>query len=78
MVAVVAVLAAGRVSPSTEVQTSACQTVSLASTIGPVDAGVIPALEKAYLGKYPNVAVRHYKAGTGATLEIAKRISWIW
>lgn len=72
MIAVVAVLAAGCVSPSADTQTPVRQTVSLASTIGPVDAGMIPALEKAYMDKYPNVAVRHYKAGTGATLEIAK------
>ncbi len=71
MIAVVAVLAAGCVSPAVD-QTPVRQTVSLASTIGPVDAGMIPALEKAYMDTYPNVAVRHYKAGTGATLELAK------
>ncbi|MBE6507540.1 MAG: tungsten ABC transporter permease [Methanocorpusculum parvum] len=48
------------------------QTISLSSTIGPVDAGMIPALEEAYMEKYPNVVIRHIKAGTGATIETAK------
>lgn len=52
MIAVVAVLAAGCVSPAAD-QTPVRQTVSLANTIGPVDAGMIPALEKAYMDKYP-------------------------
>ena len=45
--------------------------VMLASTIGPVDAGIVGALEDAYL-KRTGVVVRHVGAGTGAALEMAK------
>ena len=45
--------------------------VMLASTIGPVDAGIVGALEDAYL-KRTGVVVRHVGVGTGAALEIAK------
>jgi tungstate transport system substrate-binding protein len=45
--------------------------VMMASTIGPVDAGIVAALEDAYL-KRTGVAVRHAGAGTGAALEMAK------
>lgn len=40
--------------------------VVMASTIGPVDAGIVSAREDAYL-KRTGVAVRHVGAGTGAT-----------
>lgn len=45
--------------------------VMLASTIGPVDAGIVGALEDAYL-KRTGVVVRHVGVGTGAALAIAK------
>lgn len=45
--------------------------VMMASTIGPVDAGIVAALEDAYF-KRTGVAVRHVGAGTGAALEMAK------
>jgi tungstate transport system substrate-binding protein len=45
--------------------------VMLASTIGPVDAGIVAALEDAYL-KRTGVVVRHVGAGTGAALDMAK------
>jgi tungstate transport system substrate-binding protein len=45
--------------------------VMLASTIGPVDAGIVGALEDAYL-KRTGVVVRHVGVGTGAALEIAR------
>jgi tungstate transport system substrate-binding protein len=45
--------------------------VMMASTIGPIDAGIVAALEDAYL-KRTGVVVRHAGAGTGAALEMAK------
>ena len=45
--------------------------VMMASTIGPVDAGIVGALEEAYF-KRTGVVVRHASAGTGAALEMAK------
>ena len=44
----------------------------MASTIGPIDAGIVGALEDAYLAK-TGVLVRHAGAGTGAALEMTKR-----
>ncbi len=44
----------------------------MASTIGPIDAGIVGALEDAYLAK-TGVLVRHAGAGTGAALDMAKR-----
>jgi tungstate transport system substrate-binding protein len=43
----------------------------MASTIGPVDAGIVSALEDAYF-KRSGVIVRHAGAGTGAALEMSK------
>jgi tungstate transport system substrate-binding protein len=47
-------------------------TLLMASTIGPIDAGIVSALEDAYFAK-TGVLVRHAGAGTGAALEMAKR-----
>jgi tungstate transport system substrate-binding protein len=44
----------------------------MASTIGPVDAGIVGALEDAYMAR-TGVLVRHASAGTGAALEMTKR-----
>jgi tungstate transport system substrate-binding protein len=44
----------------------------LASTIGPIDAGIVPALAKAFHAR-TGVVVRFVGAGTGATLEMSKR-----
>ena len=44
----------------------------MASTIGPIDAGIVAALEDAYFSK-TGVLVRHAGAGTGAALEMTKR-----
>jgi len=44
----------------------------MASTIGPIDAGIVGALEDAYFVK-TGVLVRHAGAGTGAALEMTKR-----
>lgn len=71
LLAVVAVLSAGCVS-SPDASTLPRETITLSSTIGPVDAGMVPALEDAYMEKHPNVVIRHYKAGTGATIDMAK------
>lgn len=46
-------------------------TVKLSSTIGPVDAGIIPLLAETYHDK-TGVTVTYEKAGTGATLNKAK------
>lgn len=46
--------------------------VYLASTIGPIDSGVVDALENAF-EKETGIRVRHVGAGTGAALEIAKQ-----
>lgn len=45
--------------------------VMMASTIGPVDAGIVSTLEDAYFTR-TGVVVRHTGAGTGAALEMAK------
>ena len=45
--------------------------VFLASTIGPIDAGIVDALENAF-EKDTGIRVRHVGAGTGAALELAK------
>ncbi len=44
----------------------------MASTIGPIDAGIVGALEDAYFAR-SGVQVRHAGAGTGAALDMAKR-----
>jgi tungstate transport system substrate-binding protein len=45
--------------------------IRLASTIGPIDAGIVGALEEAYLRK-TGVRVTHVGAGTGKALELAQ------
>ena len=49
----------------------AADTVRMSSTIGPIDAGIVPALVDAY-GKKTGTKVTFEGAGTGATLEKAK------
>ncbi len=46
--------------------------VLLGSTIGPIDAGIVEALETAF-EKETGIRVRHAGAGTGAALDMAKR-----
>jgi tungstate transport system substrate-binding protein len=46
--------------------------IRLSSTIGPVDAGIVPLLAKTYQEK-TGIPVSYEKAGTGATLEKAKK-----
>jgi tungstate transport system substrate-binding protein len=45
--------------------------VLMASTIGPIDAGIVDALEQAF-EKETGITVRHVGAGTGAALDMAK------
>jgi tungstate transport system substrate-binding protein len=44
----------------------------MASTIGPIDAGIVDALEKAF-EKETGISVRHIGAGTGAALDIGRK-----
>jgi tungstate transport system substrate-binding protein len=46
--------------------------ILLSSTIGPIDSGIVAALEDAF-EKEAGIRVRHVGAGTGAALEIAKK-----
>ena len=46
--------------------------VYLASTIGPIDAGIVDALETAF-EKDTGIRARHVGAGTGAALDIARQ-----
>ena len=46
--------------------------IFLSSTIGPIDAGIVPALEDAF-EKETGIRVRHVGAGTGAALDIARQ-----
>jgi tungstate transport system substrate-binding protein len=46
--------------------------VMLASTIGPIDAGIVPALEDAFEHE-TGMRVRHVGAGTGAALDLARK-----
>ncbi len=46
--------------------------VYLSSTIGPIDAGIVGALEDSF-EKETGIRVRHLGAGTGAALEVAKQ-----
>ncbi len=48
------------------------RTILMASTIGPVDAGIVPALEDRF-EKETGVRVRHVGAGTGEALKIAEQ-----
>lgn len=45
--------------------------VMMASTIGPIDAGIVSALEEGFLRR-TGIDVRHAGAGTGAALDMAK------
>jgi tungstate transport system substrate-binding protein len=46
--------------------------ILMASTIGPIDSGIIDVLENAF-EKETDIRVRHVGAGTGAALDIAKK-----
>jgi len=48
------------------------RTILMASTIGPIDAGIVPALEDQF-EKESGIRVRHVGAGTGEALKIAEQ-----
>jgi len=48
------------------------RSILMASTIGPVDAGIVPALEEQF-EKESGIRVRHVGAGTGEALKIAEQ-----
>ncbi len=64
-------LMAGGCNQATQQTPTAKQQVLMASTIGPIDAGIVKALEDAYEQK-TGVRVRHVGAGTGEALKIAQ------
>lgn len=49
-----------------------CRQILLSSTIGPIDAGIVDALETAFQKK-TGIVVRHVGAGTGAALKQAEK-----
>lgn len=55
----------------TEPEPGARQPVLMSTTIGPVEAGLVPALEAAFL-EATGIAVRHIAAGSGQALQIAR------
>lgn len=52
-------------------ETSPLKKIMLASTIGPIDAGIVGALEEAF-SKKTGIAVEHTGAGTGQALKMAE------
>jgi tungstate transport system substrate-binding protein len=54
------------------VQAQTSKFILLASTIGPIDAGIVDALETAF-EKETGIRVRHVGAGTGAALDISRK-----
>ena len=58
--------------PSIALAANGDKFVFLSSTIGPIDAGIVGALEDQF-EKETGIRVRHVGAGTGAALEIAKK-----
>ena len=67
----IAIAAAGVLSP-VPAPAEGSKFLLLASTIGPVDAGIVDALENAF-EKETGIRVRHVGAGTGATLDLARK-----
>lgn len=65
------ILMVGGCTQTTQQNQTAKQQVLMASTIGPIDAGIVKALEDAYEQK-TGVRVRHVGAGTGEALKIAQ------
>jgi tungstate transport system substrate-binding protein len=53
-------------------RTGSSKFILLSSTIGPIDAGIVDALETAF-EKDSGIRVRHVGAGTGATLDLARK-----
>ncbi|HNR87759.1 MAG TPA: substrate-binding domain-containing protein [Spirochaetota bacterium] len=57
---------------SADVQRSGDRFILMSSTIGPIDAGIVGALEEAF-EKETGIRVRHVGAGTGEALKIAQK-----
>jgi tungstate transport system substrate-binding protein len=72
MLALVCAACAGATSQTAKTTAEPKDVLLMASTIGPIDAGIVGALEDAYFAK-TGVLVRHAGAGTGAALEMTKR-----
>ena len=72
LVCLAIVLAAAGVPSPAPLHAEDSKFLLLASTIGPVDAGMVDALENAF-EKETGIRVRHVGAGTGATLDLARK-----
>ena len=72
LVCLAIVLAAAGVPSPAPLHAEDSKFLLLASTIGPVDAGIVDALENAF-EKETGIRVRHVGAGTGATLDLARK-----
>ncbi len=59
------------VATSSQAQTTQPRKIMLASTIGPIDAGIVGALEEAFTKK-TGITVEHTGAGTGQALKMAE------
>ena len=70
--AFVVVLVLSALALAVEARADRSDFVLMASTIGPIDAGVVGALEEAFQ-KETGITVRHVGAGTGAALDIGKQ-----
>ncbi len=57
--------------PTRAADTTPLNRIMLASTIGPIDAGIVGALEEAFTKK-TGIAVEHTGAGTGAAIKMAE------
>ena len=71
MFAVAAALVAAAVAAGRAAFADGSKFLLLASTIGPIDAGIVADLEAAF-EKESGIRVRHVGAGTGATLDLAR------
>jgi tungstate transport system substrate-binding protein len=72
LLALVMLVGCARQAPPAAKQEAPYRQIMLASTIGPIDAGIVGALEDAFQKK-TGIVVRHVGAGTGATLNLAKK-----
>jgi tungstate transport system substrate-binding protein len=72
MVAAAAAFVVAAVLPAAPAFADGSKFLLLASTIGPIDAGIVADLEAAF-EKESGIRVRHVGAGTGATLDLARK-----
>ncbi|HWR41701.1 substrate-binding domain-containing protein [Sporomusa sp.] len=71
LIMLLALTACGTGQPATQKGDSGYKQILLSSTIGPIDAGIVDALETEFQKK-TGIVVRHVGAGTGATLKMAE------